>query len=136
MIADVFKNFRQVGHVNYGLGPCWYYSAPGLSWDALLKTSEIELELLTDIDMFNFIEKGIRGGISVIAKKYAAANNKYLQSYDKNLPSSYIIYFDCVNLYGASMGQAMPCGGFHWITPNQFLKETEKKSSQRYFIFC
>ncbi len=73
LLADVFESFRQVSHANYGLDPCWYYSAPGLSWDALLKTSKIELELLTDIDMFNVIEKGIRGGISVITKQICSS---------------------------------------------------------------
>ncbi len=127
LLADVFESFREVSYNNYGLDPCWYYSAPGLSWDALLKFSKVRLELLTDVDMFNFIEKGIRGGISVITKKYAEANNKYLKQYNPDLPSRYLVYLDCNNLYGGSMAEPMPFSGFHWITVDRFLSETEKK---------
>ena len=59
-----------------GLNPCHYSSSPGLSWDAMLKMNRKELELISDIDMPLFIEKGMRGGISYIAKKYSKENNK------------------------------------------------------------
>ncbi len=136
ILADVFESFREVSYDNYGLDPCWYYSAPGLSWDALLKFSKVRLELLTDVDMFNFIEKGIRGGISVITKKYAEANNKYLKKYDPKLPSKYIVNLDFNNLYGSSMIEPMPLGGFYWITADRFLFETEKKIPEdvSYFV--
>ena len=63
---------------SYKLDPLHYYTAPGLSWDALLKHTKIDLELLTDMDMHLFIEKGMRGGISMVSKRHAKANNPLL----------------------------------------------------------
>ena len=63
---------------NYSLDPAWYYTSPGLSWDALLKHSKIILKLLIDVDMLLMFEKGIRGGISMISNRYGKANNKYM----------------------------------------------------------
>jgi len=51
LLCDVFENFRKVCKKIYNLDPCQHYTTPGLSWDAMLKTTKIELELLTDIDM-------------------------------------------------------------------------------------
>ena len=69
MAADIFENFRDKSHELYGLEPLHYYSLPGLSWYAELKHSKVELELITDIDMYLMIEKGIRGGISMISHR-------------------------------------------------------------------
>ena len=69
LLADVFENFRKVSLQNYELDPCWYYTAPGLSYDAMLKTTGVTLELLTDINMAQMIEKGIRGGVSMISNQ-------------------------------------------------------------------
>ena len=78
----------------YGLDPCHYFSSPGLSWDAMLKMTGIKLEKISDIDQYLFIEKGTRGGISYIAKRYAKANNKYLNDYNSEEPSTFISYLD------------------------------------------
>ena len=53
--------FRKTCLRQYGLDPAHYYTSPGLSWDALLKKTGVELELLTDYDQHLFIEKGMRG---------------------------------------------------------------------------
>ena len=71
-----------------------FFSAPGLSWDAMLKMIGVKLEKISDIDQYFFIEKGLRGGISYIAKRYAKANNKYMRDYDSNKQSTFITYFD------------------------------------------
>ena len=83
----------------HGLDPCHYFSSPGSSWDAMLKMTKIELELISDNDMHLFIEKGMRGGISYIAKRRSKANNKYMECYDSSKESVYISYLDANNLY-------------------------------------
>ena len=76
LLADVFEKFINTCLLEYyGLNPCHCFSSPGLSWDAMLKMTEIELELILDIDMYLFFEKGKRGGISNIAKRFSKANN-------------------------------------------------------------
>ena len=122
LLADVFENFRKTCLEYYKLDPCHYFTSPGLSWDAMLKMTNIKLELMTDIDMFQFIEKGLRGGISYIANRYGKANNKYMKEYNEKAPSKYIMYLDANNLYGWAMSQYLPTGGFRWMTQKQIDK--------------
>ena len=75
LLADVFENFRNLCQEQYALDPAHYYTSPGLSWDALLKKTGVELELFTDLEMHLFVERGMRGGISMVSKRYAKANN-------------------------------------------------------------
>ena len=84
----------------YGLVPCHYFSSPRLSSNAMRKMTEIELELISDIDMYLFIEKGMKRGIAYIAKRFSKTNNKYMKSCDNKKPSKYIMYLDANNLYG------------------------------------
>ena len=84
----------------YGLDPRHYFSSSELSWDAILKMTGIELELISDIDMHLFIKKGMREGIYYIAKRHSNANNKYLKFYDSSKESKFITYLDANNLYG------------------------------------
>ena len=117
ILADVFENIRDVCMKHYGLDPAWYYTAPGLTWDAALKITNIELELLSDYDMLLMIQKGIRGEISMISNRYGTANNKYLDSaYGESKESTYIQYLDANNLYGWAMSKPLPTHGFKWMT--------------------
>ena len=105
LLADVFENFRKICLKNYKLDPAWYLTAPGLSWDAMLKTTKINLELLTDPDMLMMFEKGTRGGVSMISNRYSEANNKYMgKDFDPTKPSKFITYLDANNLYGWLQG--------------------------------
>ena len=87
LLADVFEKFIDTCLKYSGLDPCHYFSSPGLSWDAMLKTTDIELEKISDIDKYLFIEKGLRAGNSYIAKRYAKAKNETLNDYDPKKPS-------------------------------------------------
>ena len=119
LLTDVFENFRKACQQYYGLDPAHYFTSPGLSWDAMLKMTETELELISDVDMFQFIEKGMRGGISYIANRYGKANNKYIKNYNPEEVSKYIMYLDANNLYGWAMSQYLPTGGFKWLTEKE-----------------
>ena len=120
LLADVCENFRKVCLKNYKLDPAYYYTAPGIAWDACLKITKIKLELFSDEekhkDMFLMIEKGIRGGVSTISTRYAKANNKYMDNYDKSKLSKYLIYLDANNLYGWGMSQNLPTHDFEYMT--------------------
>ena len=134
ILADVFENFRDVCLKNYGLDPVYYYTAPGLAWDACLKMTGVNLELLSDSDMLLMIEKGIRGGISIISNRYGEANNKYMKDYDETKPSKFLMYLDANNLYGWAMSQKLPVHSFEDMTNeelenifnNQILEVWEK----------
>ena len=112
LLADVFENFRSTCLQYYKLDPCHYFTSQGLGWDAMLKMTDIKLVLMTDIDMFQFIEKGSRCGISYIANRYGEPNNKYMSEYNPEKPSKYIHYSDANNLCGYAMSQCLPSGGF------------------------
>ena len=73
------------------------------------------IEKISDIDKYLFIEKGLRGGISYIAKRYAKANNKYMNSYEPENPSAFITYLDMNNLHGCAMSECLPYEGFKWL---------------------
>ena len=79
--VDVFEKFMATCLKFNGLDPCHYFSFPGLSWDVMLKMTGVKLEKMSDIDKYLFIEKGLRGGISYIAKRCTNANNKYMNDY-------------------------------------------------------
>ena len=90
-------------------------SSPGLSWDAMLKMTGLKLEKISDIAKYLFIEKGLRAGISYIAKIYAKAKNRYINDYDPKKSSTFITYLDMNNLYGWAMSEYLPYGGFKWL---------------------
>ena len=112
LLADVFENFRSVCKQHYGLDPAHYYTAPGLGWDAMLKKTGVTLDLLKDVDSYNWVQNNIKGGISSSMKRYSKANNKYMDDYDKSKPSSYLMYLDANNLYGWAMTQCLPHSDF------------------------
>ena len=99
-VADVFENFRDKCIEMYKLDPVHFLSAPGLAWQAWLKKIEVELELLTDIDILLMVEKGIREGIYQAIYRYAKANNKYMNYYGKIKITSYLMYLDANTLGG------------------------------------
>ena len=96
LLADVFENFRNKCIKTYRLDPLHFVSAPSLAWQAYLKKTGVELELLTEIDKLLMVEEGIRGGICQVSQRYSKTNNKYMKDSDKNKESAYIQYFDAI----------------------------------------
>ena len=96
----------------------------------------VKLDKISDIDKYLFIEKGSRGGISYISKRYAKANNKYMSDYDSNKPSTFITYLDKSKLYGWSMSEYLPYGGFKWLENVDKLdvNSINEKTEIRYFL--
>ena len=105
LLADVFEKFINTCFEYYGLNPCYYFSSPGLSLHAMLKMTVIELELVLDIVMLLFIEKGMRRGICYITKRHSKTNNKYMKCYDEYQESKFITCLDAYNLCGWAMSQ-------------------------------
>ena len=121
LLADIFEQFRQVCLKNYDLDPAHYYTVPGLAWDGALKYTKAKLDTIHDIEMHQFLEKGMRGGISMISQRYAKGNNQYLGDHDLEQPTSYILYKDANNLYGQAMVQSLPVSDFKWVEDLQSL---------------
>ena len=123
LLADVFENFRDLCLKIYGLDPVYYFTAPGLAWDACLKMTDINLELLSDPNMLLMFEKGIRGGISMISNRYGEANNKYMgKNFNKKKLSKYLMYLDANNLYGSAMSEKLPIHSFKWLSSGEMEK--------------
>ncbi|XP_060855073.1 uncharacterized protein LOC132932727 [Metopolophium dirhodum] len=116
-LADVFENFRDLCLTTYHLDPSFYYTAPGFSFDCMLKYTGQQLELLHDYDMLLMIEKRIRGGLTQASMRYVKVNNEKTPDYDPTKPKSWLVYQDCNNLYGYAMSQFMLYGGFKWVEP-------------------
>ena len=139
LLADIFENFRQSCLENYELDPAHFVSLPGLAWQACLKKTNVELELLTDYDMLLMVEEGIRGRICHAVNRYARANNYYMKDYDKTKESSYIQYLDANNLYGAAMSKKLLITGFKWLDnieriDEELIKEYNEINDKGYVI--
>ena len=115
LLCDIFEKFRKMCAGNYGLDPAHYVGSPGLSWDAMMKRTGVQLELFTDGMMYTFMVAGLRGDVSTIVKRYAKANNGYLPNFNPNDPESYLIYLDANNLYGYGMSQLLPHSKFKFL---------------------
>ena len=102
---------------HYGLETAWYFTVPGLAWDATLKITKVQLELLSNQDMLLMIESGIRGGIATISHHHAKANNEYLGiEFDPTMESKFISYLDANNLYSWAMSKQLSTSGFKQVT--------------------
>ena len=137
LLADVFENFWNMGLEIYELDPAKFPSAPGLAWQAPFKKAEVNLDLLTHIDMLLMVKKGTREGICHSIYWYTKANNKYLKGYDKNKELSYIQKVS--NLYGWTMLQKLPVKHFPSIKVTSqfnedFIKIYIEERNKEYFL--
>ena len=113
LLAVVFENFRNMCRKIYKLDPAKFLQVPGLPWLVAFKKNEVKLDLLSDIDMFLLIEKGIQGGICCSICRYTKANNKYMKDFDKKL--SYLQDWNVNNLCGWAMSQKLPVNNFQSV---------------------
>lgn len=117
LLCDIFENFRDTCLRYYNLDPAYYTTAPSLSWDAMLLYTKVQLELISDLEIYELLEKGIRGGLAQCSLRNARANNKYLPNFDDSEESTFLIYLDCNNLYGYAMTKKMPISDFRFLSP-------------------
>ena len=142
LLADVLSEYRRFGMEIYDLDPLLFWTAPSFSWNAALKKSKVELELLSDRSLHDLYDCEMkRGGVSYIAKKYARANNKHLSNYDPKKPSNYILYTDMNQLYASPLSDYLPVGGFkRWekvnphMTPAAFKRLMNKDRNTGYTV--
>ncbi len=140
LLADVFENFRITSFFNYNLDPAHFVSNAQYTLNAFLNYTHLELELLTDVNKYFYLVRGIRGGVSMVCKRFSEANNKYLNNYDKDKPSKYIFYIDCNNLYGKAMLDPLPYKNFRWMKKDEFnlqeILDTSVDSDVGYILEC
>ena len=141
LLADVFENFRDMCLKEYELDPAHFLPLPGLAWQACLKKTGVQLELLTDYDMLLMVEEGIRGGICHSIHRYGKENNKYMKNHNNNEESSCIQYLDANNLYGWAMSQKLPVNGFKWLDTDkineineEFIKNCNENDNKGYIL--
>ena len=136
LLANVFETFRDTCLEHYSLYPAHFYTSPRLAWKACLKCTGIRLDLLTDPNMLLMFKGGIRGGITQVVHRYAAVNYPYMG--DKFNPSdkiSYLQYLDANNLYGWTMSQSLPTGGFRWVTiDSNEIRELAARTDKGYLL--
>ena len=140
LLADCFETFRQTCMTNYELDPSYYFSNPHFSMSAFLRKGNITMQLLTDINMYLFFAKGIRGGVAMVGRRHATANNKYLSGYDSSKPSVFILNLDCTNLYGTAMTSYLPYSSFRWVPTDEVdiekILSTPQDSDIGYVLEC
>ena len=141
LLADVFESFGSATMTTFGLDPSYYVSAPQLSWDSMMKMTRCELELLSDPSMFKLVNENLRGGVSVITKRHAKANNKYMgEQYKPEESNSYILYLDANNLYGWAMSEPLPVSDFVWVSAEECetidWRVQDDEQEYGYFVEC
>lgn len=124
LLCDIFEKFRNTSLHYYKLDPAYYVTSPSLSWDAMLLYTGVELELISNLEIYELLEKGIRGGLAQCSLRHAKANNKYLDNFNDSEPSSYLIYLDCNNLYGYAMMKKLPISEFRFLSQSE-IKELD-----------
>ena len=118
LLADVFENFRKMLVETFSLDPIHYYSLPGLSWDAMLKDTGVELDLIRNTDMYQMVERGMRGGVGNICHRYATSNHPSMDTYNRNEETRTLTYQHANSLYSCAISQPLPIRDFKWDAPD------------------
>ena len=124
LLADVFEHYRGCCLADYRLDPIHYFSSSHYTFDAFLLHTQSRLELLTDLDHYLFLSKAMRGGLSIVSKRYSRANHPSLgEKYDSSKPLKFLHFVDANNLYGKVMMEYLPVGGFRWMKREELTEE-------------
>jgi len=119
LLADVFMNYTVMCLKDDGLDPSHYVSAPGMFNDSLYKSTGVKIKLMTDLDHYNFVEHGIRGGMCMAPHRYAKANNPKCPDYDDSKPNTWILYEDMNALYSGAMTKPLPTEILEKVGPEE-----------------
>ena len=136
-LADIFEKFRKVCLRVYKLDPAHFYSAPNLSWDAMLISTDAKLGLLDEIDKFLFFERGIRGGVNGVGKiRHLYANNDLLPHHNLSKATTFGAFFDVTSLYSGTMQKMMPVCNYKWNTAKtlQQILDTSADADVGFFV--
>lgn len=141
LLADVMENFRHNCYRTYKLDIAKYVSLPGYAFDSMLLLTGVQLELLTEVEQYDFIQSSIKGGICSQYKKYAKANDPDLmEDFDPEKPVSFLAFLDCNSLYAYSLKKRLPVKGFRWLTQEEIddfsLEKVKSKSSVSFILEC
>ena len=134
LLAEVMRNYRDTTYEEFGLDPCHYISSPQLSFDIMLRETKVELELMHDNDMLNFIESSLRGGLSYVNERYVRLSDDF----DPNTSNEFLCYWDANNLYGFTMLDYLPTGNYTWLSQDEISqldwREQRDKQSRGFIL--
>ena len=140
LLTDVFEHFRHSVYRQHRLDCLHFITLPSLAWAAALYHTKVELELITDPDIHLLLEGNLKGGIATISKRYASANNPYVEGFDPNLPTTYITYLDANNLYGKAQSEPLPVSGFRFLDERELedfdVMSISADSEHGYIVEC
>ena len=140
LLADVFENFRRTMLSAHGLDCLHFPSLPSMTLQLALKVTDVQLELITDPNIYLMIESGIRGGLSYVSQRHAKANFPGMPDYRPDLPTANLLYLDCNSLYSTCQTYSLPVGGFRFLTERELLDfnvaSVSADSETGYFIEC
>lgn len=118
-LAQIFENYREIGLREFSLDPTYYFSAPHFSWNCMLHYTGVEIELIQDQSIWDWIRKSIRGGLTYVATRYMKANLEHLADYDVNSPRTELRYLDVRGLYSFCLRRPLPLRNYRWLTRKQ-----------------
>ena len=125
---------------HYKLDPSHVYTLPNSSWNVMLKMTNVDIELLRDVDTYNMISKNIKGGLCTTGSiRSAKANNPYMQEYyNPDEETSFVLATDANNSYSKAMAEPLPYGNFEWFNPshitNAFVKDYDNDGEDCYIL--
>ncbi|XP_052131662.1 uncharacterized protein LOC113215059, partial [Frankliniella occidentalis] len=138
LLGSTFETYRRSTMKHFKLDCAYYYSGPGLSWDAALLFTGQELSLITDIDIHEMVEQTVRGGVSIITHRLMEFNNPRLPNFDPSKEITWGLYADANNLYGLSLARNNPVSGFRFLTRQEIneldVMKIEENDSQGYIL--